>query len=249
MKQAYLSFLSSALTETAASPTKENPYGTIIHKTHGASFAVSVTKEHGMLLAPIKDPSAFDDLSLYLDDEMIPGCLSLSSPVPPSEVDAAYLEKGNHRIYSATIKTDGVTTIQTAFTFDGGIAILGTICAWESDEDSAKIGILRCLAHPDKMKVHKNTTTHGGLILRTLMDENKPIRSIRPTKVGEETKGVFSYALSVSPEIPCYAIEITTQGMGFGCQILSNLPACQAILLDSGEILCFDSLTKTSPDY
>lgn len=249
MKQAYLSFLNSLSLSASDRPVSYQPCGLMLHDTHRYRFAACSTEKTGLLLTAFADKSPFEGLGDYIDGSVIPGAVTLrgNAPEAPTEESHVFSAAGEHAVLSARVVQGGVRMRQTVFTFDGGIAVLG--CDLSCDKDGEEpmpvfeIGLMRSFAHPDKMKVYKNTTTHGGLIVRTLMDEVKVVRHIRPTKPIADAEGeqrnIFTLALQTSPLMPCFAYEITTAGMGYGCQILSNNESCQAILLNSGEILNF----------
>lgn len=248
MKNAYFSFLQRVgLPEIEDHTDFCASEGLLIHNTHGWRFAAQAKETVGMMLAVVRDPTSFDMLPDYIDESVIPGTLTFHGEAPekPTSVVTQFAAAGDCSVFSAVVIRNGITVRQTVFTLDGGIAVLGCgICSAHDCDDPMPIyetGVMRCFSDPEKMKIHKNTTTHGGLIIRTLMDDIKPVRSIRPCRSDEqrETRNVFTMSLQTTPAMPCYAYEITTVGMGYGSQIMANSPVCQAIMLDGGEIINF----------
>lgn len=251
MKQHYLDFIRtlSALPVTEEG-TQFDDCGSMIHITHGARFGFSCTELCGIVMAAIADPSLYEGLDDYLDDSVIPGSVAYRglAPVHPDTVEHIRSAEGENGVLSALISRDGIGYRQTVFTFDGGVAVLicGLDNGWtgEGEMPVFEHGVFRCFCHPDRSKVYKNTTTHGGIILRTLMDDVKPNRHIRPSAPdGKESRNLFTAMLQTSPLMPCIAYEMTTVGMGFGCQLMANSESCQAIMLSSGDILSFDPVS------
>ncbi len=249
MKNAYLEFVSSVGHYETDREVTRRPDGTVIHATHGCLFAVKVDRAHGMMLCAVNERDSFDGLDSHIDASLIPGVISYRDTLPVSaeKVSEMFAVCGTNAVISADITRGGIRSRQTVFTFDGGIAVLGCglDCGYNGEEPMPvfEIGVMRAFADPEKMKVYKNTTTHAGLIYRTLIDDVKVIRHIRPSSpLHGESRNIFSLALQTGPLMPCYAYEITTLGMGFGCQLLSNNDTCQAIMVDGGRILSFDPI-------
>ena len=225
--------------------------GLLIHDSCGVRFAISSARRHGALIAAIADPSLYDGFDGYPDDTVVPGAFSLpdTEPASPDEVNRVYEESRDNRCLSVLSRAGELYCRSTFFTFEGGIAVLGHIFGFiyenGTEMPTFRVGVLRSFAAADKMKVHKNTTTHGGFIVRTLMEDLLPVRHIRPiTPDGKETRNVFTMSLTTGQAGACFAYEITKNGMGFGCQMLSNNETCQAILLSDGDILSFNPFTS-----
>lgn len=255
MKNAYFSFLKRVgLPRTEHTTDFCASEGLLLHDTHGWRFAALANETDGMMLAAVRDPASFDTLPDYIDGSVIPGTLTFhgESPEKTTAVMTQFAAAGDCSVFSTVVTRNGITVRQTVFTLDGGIAVLGCgICSAHDGEDSMPIyetGVMRCFSDPEKMKIHKNTTTHGGLIIRTLMDDIKPVRSIRPcrSESNGEGRNVFTMSLQTTPAMPCYAYEITAVGMGYGSQIMANSPACQAIMLDGGAIISFSPENGTA---
>ncbi len=248
MIKTYKDFLSSLPAPGADQTAYDPKTHTLTHITHSTAFTLSMQEDFGLLFGILKDKTLLDGIGDYLDDTFLPGALSFEGePISRGRVmSPVWANTNGHYVLSGLTKQGGITARVSAFTFDGGIVLMA--CDMRSDRDAEnplpiyQTTLCRSFAHEEKMKVYKNTVTHGGIIFRSLIDENHLLKHIRPCSLqpdSEPKRNLFTLAVHASPAVPCYAVEVTPVGMGFCCQILQNSPTCQAIILNSGEILSF----------
>ncbi len=245
MREDYIAFLAATKSLNEGTGFDEKS-GILSHVSHGGVFALSMNDGAGLFLRAMGDRALYEGVEGYLDPTFLPGGMAFEGEgVEKATVSHVCLRQvEEHFLLSSKIAQGGIECRMTAFTFEGGMVLMGAAMRSSRDNDDKtpifQTTLARCFAHEEKMKVYKNTVTHGGMIFRNLIDENHLTKHIRPI-AGEngEKRNVFTIAVQASPVIPCFAVEMTAVGMGFGAQIMANSESCQAIMLNEGKILSF----------